>query len=152
PPLAPTVASVAWGTCFSNHGMLPSLPEAMGPAEAEATEKGVAMDGKAPELSGRAIGDALNEIAGFLTNDAVVAAIQRATAEDDVWGRIASLPRDYLLRRDVVIPDRLELTLQREGGRWPGRRCFKVCRSVDPVPPPPDPTGIKICVELCLPG
>ncbi|MGH2767158.1 MAG: hypothetical protein ACRDKA_14815 [Actinomycetota bacterium] len=111
------------------------------------------MGGKVPELSGYAIGDALNEIGGFLTNDAVITAIQKATGEDEVWGRIASLPRDYFLRREIVIPDRLELTLQHEslGVGWLGGRCFKVCRSVDPVPPPPDPTGIKICVELCLP-
>jgi hypothetical protein len=101
-----------------------------------------------PELSPESVRQALAELGEFLASDSVIAAIGEAGGEDDVWNRISLLPRDYLARRDVKVPERLEVVFE---GKWPGRKCFRICRSIDPIPPPPDPTGLMICVELCLP-
>jgi hypothetical protein len=102
-----------------------------------------------PEFSGDDVRRAVGEIGEFLASDGVVTALREVGADEQLWARVSPLPRDYLGRRKVSLPEGFEIVFE---GKWPGRKCFKICRSVDPVPPPPDPTGITICVELCLPG
>lgn len=102
-----------------------------------------------PEFSAEDVRQAVGEIGEFLASDGVVAALREVGADEQLWARVEPLPRDYLGRRKVSPPEGFEIVFE---GKWPGRKCFKICRSIDPIPPPPDPTGITICVELCLPG
>lgn len=93
---------------------------------------------------------AVDEIREFLSEE-VLAAFAEAAGDSDLWPRASTLTRDFFARRGVSFPDRLEVEFVQDPGR-PGGRCLKICRSADPVPPPPDPSGIVICVQVCLPG
>lgn len=86
-------------------------------------------------------------------DDRALDALSRAAADKDLWTRAEANPRQYLRENGVELDESLEVGIGLFGGeKWPGRQCFRVCRSIDPVPPPPDPTGITICVQICLPG
>lgn len=102
-----------------------------------------------PEFSAEDLRRAVIEIGEFLASETVVRALREVAGNDRLWESASAIPRDFLARRDVKVPERFDIVFE---GMWPGRKCFKICRSVDPVPPPPDPTGLKMCVEPCLPG
>jgi hypothetical protein len=102
-----------------------------------------------PGLSAELVRAALADIREVLDDD-LIHHLTEAAGDSELWTRAAALPRDYLARRGIELPARIEIDLNRPKA-WPGRCCFKICRSVDPFPPPPDPSGIFFCVYLCLP-
>jgi hypothetical protein len=107
---------------------------------------------KHPPVATDEVKTALREIEEFLEQGALEA-LSTAAADGELWPRARSAPRDYLLSRDVELPGRLEIVIGPFGpSRWPGRRCFTICRGVDPWPPPPEgPSGITVCVNICIP-
>jgi hypothetical protein len=112
------------------------------------------MEQAARGLSAEGVRAALDEIREFL-NESVIGALAEAAHDQDLSSRVVAVPRDFLLRRELPVPQRLEVSIRNEIGNremgLPGRTCFRFCRTVDPTPPPPDPSGIVFCVELCVP-
>lgn len=96
------------------------------------------------------VSSAVDEIRQYLSED-VLTAFAQAASDLDLWQRAATLTRDFFSRRGISFPDQLAVEFMQDSGK-PGGRCIKICRSVDPVPPPPDPSGVVVCVQVCLPG
>ena len=108
-----------------------------------------------PLVSGSALRESVGESLELITDDAVLA-FQNAIDDRALWQQAQDDPGGFLRERGVDVPDVVDVALVdiaggMQGDRWPGRRCFRVCRRIGPRPPDPDPTVLIHCVEICLP-
>lgn len=134
-------------------GMLePAVPEPAGGPRPEDLH-GPAGDGFVGRFT--TMREGLDALARLLEPDQIEA-VERVFVDDELWRAAgtgatqAPTPVGGDVPHDLTIefgPPRLSPG----GERWPGRRCFRICRRIGPRPPDPDPTVLTFCVEICIP-